>query len=228
MAKGKKILVVDDDQDILDLLEYNLEKEGFRVKTTSSSQDALSKAIEVLPDLIILDVMMPGLNGIELCKQIREMSCFEDTVIFFLTAHSDVYYQEAALETGGDDFIEKVVGMRALTQKVVAVLERNFIIRKREQELRVGPLKINRRKSSVSVSGREMLLSKPELELLYFFAQNPGKPITTENLFCNIWGSEVFSATHTLDAYLDNLVAKIGPSWIVHLSANRYQFNQPS
>jgi two-component system, OmpR family, alkaline phosphatase synthesis response regulator PhoP len=226
MAKRKRVLVVDDDQDILDLLEYNLTREGFKIKTTSSGIEALDKLIHFSPDLIILDILMPELNGIDLCRQIREIHDFEDTPIFFLTAHSEFYFQEAAFEIGGDDFIEKITGLRALTQKVTAVLSRNFVIRKREQELSIGSLKINRRKSWVSVNGREIPLSKPELELLFFFAQNPGRSITSENLFSNIWGSELFASSHTLDSYLENLVKKIGPTWIISPGPNRYQFSK--
>jgi len=215
--------VVDDDLDILDLLEYNLEKEGFKVKGIDDSTKAVEATVEFDPDLIILDIMMPNINGIEVCKQIRELPKFKDTYIFFLTAKSEFYYQEAALETGGDDFIEKIVGLRALTNKVVTVLKRNFVIRKRDPEVHTGKLQINRRSGVAKVGKEEIKLSKPELELLYFFAQNPRKVITVENLLGNIWGSETYSASKSIEIYVENLSKKLGSRWIIRLGGGRYK-----
>src|SRR6187551_3000256 len=185
--KPCRVLVVDDDSDILDLLEYNLEKEGLKVKVLDDSREAIEVAKDFSPDLIILDIMMPRPNGIELCRELRSMKRFEETYIFFLTAKSENYYHEAALDTGGDDFIEKVVGLRALTYKVISVLKRRFIIRKGIPELKIGNLRISRKSNSVRIGNFEIVLSKPEFELLFFFAQNPRKIITQENLVHNIW-----------------------------------------
>ncbi len=227
MAKGSRILVVDDDLDILDLLEYNLEKEGFKVKCLDGSQGVVEVVSTFQPDLVILDVMMPGLNGIEVCKRLRALPWFRDNYIFFLTARSEFYFQEAAFETGADDYIEKIVGMRALTHKIVTVLNKNYVIRKREQELTIGSMKINRKKSTVAIDNKEMTLSKPEMELLFFFAQNPDKVISAEMLQNNIWGSEVFSTSLPLVGYLENLTKKIGPSWITVAGENRYRLRMP-
>ena len=223
MGKGKRILVADDDRDILDLLEYNLEKEGFKVRCTDRSEQVLELLADFHPDLIILDIMMPNLNGIELCKRIREQDAYQNTYIFFLSARSELYFQEAAFETGADDYIEKIIGLRALTHKVVSVLSRNYIIRKRQEEVAVGSMRVNRRKNKVVVDHREISLSKPEMELLFFFAQNPGKTISTELLLNNIWGSEVFSAAPSLEGFLRNLTDKIGRPWISQVSENKYQ-----
>jgi two-component system alkaline phosphatase synthesis response regulator PhoP len=125
MKKQYRILAVDDDADILELLQYNLEMEGFIVKTVSDCKKALTEAIDFLPDLIILDIMMTPLSGIDICKQLRGLATFRYTYIFFLTARSEHYYQDAALDTGGDDFIEKIIGLRALTNKVATVLKGN-------------------------------------------------------------------------------------------------------
>src|SRR5688572_32768 len=140
--KPLRVLVVDDDKDILELLEYNLEKEGFKVKTLHDSSSAVETAKDFLPDLIILDIMMPRPNGIEICRELRGMQLFSGTYIFFLTAKSESYYQQAAYDTGGDDFIEKVIGLRALTYKVSTVLKRRFVIRKSIIELKVGNMRI--------------------------------------------------------------------------------------
>ncbi len=219
-----RVLVVDDDKDILDLLEYNLEKEGFRVKILQDSEHAVSVAKDFQPDLIILDIMMAHPNGIEICRELRSLERFSETYIFFLTAKSESYYQQAALDTGGDDFIEKVIGLRALTYKINSVLKKRFVIRKSITELRIGKLKINRKSNSVRVNEQEIILSKPEFELLFFFAQNPRKSISLENLLHNIWGSEIYLFDTSIDVYIDNLDKKLG--WdIIHRTAdNRYKF----
>ena len=223
--KPFKVLLVDDDWDILELLEYNLEKQGFKVKSLEDSWHAVEVAKEFSPDLIILDIMMPHPNGIEICRELRSIKRFEDTYIFFLTAKSENYYQQAALDTGGDDFIEKVVGLRALTYKVSTVLKRRFVIRKSVPELKIGNLNINRRTSSVWVGEVEVVLPKPEFELLFFFAQNPRKIISQENLLCNIWGSEIYLFDKSIDVYIQNLKKKLGIDLIHKSNDNRYRLD---
>jgi two-component system, OmpR family, alkaline phosphatase synthesis response regulator PhoP len=220
---GKRILVVDDDRDILDLLEYNLEKEGFHVRTLDESSHALEVAKKYNPDLIVLDIMMPAPNGIELCKLFREKPSFRDTYIFFLTARSEFYFQEAAFDTGGDDFIEKIVGMRSLTHKINSVLIDNYIIRKCIHEIQLGPLRVNRRKSTVRMGAKEFTRSKPEMELLFFLAQNHDKAVAGNYLLNNIWGSDTFSVAHSVDTYIQNLSTKLGHGWIVPMSGDRYR-----
>jgi two-component system, OmpR family, alkaline phosphatase synthesis response regulator PhoP len=223
--KQGRVLVVDDDYDILELLEYNLSREGLKVKILDDSREAIETARTFEPDLIILDIMMPHPNGIELCRELRSIKRFENTYIFFLTAKSENYYHEAALDTGGDDFIEKIIGLRALTYKVLSVLKRHFVIRKSVAELTIGNLRINRKASSVTIGGHEIVLSKPEFELLFFFAQNPAKTISHENLLQNIWGSEIYLFDTSIDVYIQNLRSKLGLS-LIHRTANdRYRFN---
>jgi two-component system, OmpR family, alkaline phosphatase synthesis response regulator PhoP len=220
-----RVLLVDDDQDILELLKYNLEKEGYKVKTLDDSNVAVSVAVDFSPDLIILDIMMPRPNGIEICKDLRGLKKFADTYIFFLTAKSESYYQQAALDTGGDDYIDKVVGLRALTYKVSTVLKRRFVIRKSIPELHIGDLSLNRKTGAVTINQKEIKLSKPEFELLFFFAQNPRKIISHENLLCNIWGSEVYLFDTSLDVYIQNLRTKLGIDFIRRLDGKRYRFD---
>lgn len=224
-TKPFRVLLVDDDPDILDLLEYNLEKEGYKVKTLDESSSAVRVAKSFSPDLIILDIMMPHPNGIEICKELRGMKRFEDTYIFFLTAKSENYYQQAALDTGGDDYIEKVVGLRALTYKVATVLKRSFVIRKSIPELQIGKLRLNRRSNSVIIDRAQVELNKPEFELLFFMAQNPDKIITRENLLCNIWGSEIYLVDASIDGYIQNLQSKLGVGVIQILAGHRYRFH---
>ena len=219
-------MLVDDDRDILELLEYNLEKEGFKVKALDDSAVAVRVANEFLPDLIILDIMMPHPNGIEICKALRSLQRFEDTYIFFLTAKSESYYLQAALDTGGDDYIEKVVGLRALTHKIRTVLKRKFVIRKSVPSLTIGNLSIKRHSHSVVMDNVEISLSKPEFELLFFFAQNPGKVISQESLLRNIWGSEIYLFDTSIDVYIQNLRKKLGLNLIHRTHDNRYRLDR--
>jgi two-component system alkaline phosphatase synthesis response regulator PhoP len=215
---------VDDDKDILDLLEYNLEREGFKVKTLDDSREAVGAARDFSPHLIILDIMMPHPNGIEICRELRSQKQFESTYIFFLTAKSEHYYHEAALDTGGDDYIEKVVGLRALTYKVSTVLKRKFVIRKSMAELRIGKLSIHRKSNTARIGEVEVALSKPEFELLFFFAQNPKKVISSASLLQNIWGSEIYLFDTSVDVYINSLRKKLGVELIQPRGHNRYQF----
>jgi two-component system alkaline phosphatase synthesis response regulator PhoP len=210
--KSFRVLIVDDDCDILELLEYNLQREGFKVRSLEDSHEAVKAAQDFGPDLIILDIMMPHPNGIEICRELRSLKRFADTYIFFLTAKSEDYYQHAALDTGGDDYIEKVMGLRALTYKVNTVLKRKFVIRKSVAEIRFGNMRICRRSNSVKIGDHEIVLSKPEFELLFFFAQNPKKTISLDNLLHNIWGSEVYLVESSVDVYIQSLRKKLGLS----------------
>ncbi len=230
MGKKKKyrLLVVDDDLDILELLKYNLEREGYKVKLVSDSTRAIEAAEEFGPDLIILDIMMPHPNGIELCRDIRKRKEFSNVFIFFLTAKSEGYYQQAALDTGGDDYIEKIMGLRALTYKVGSVLRKKLIIRKSIPELRIGNLVINRRSQSVSVGNERYELSQPEFELLFFLAQNPGKEISAGNLLGSIWGSDNYLVDGSVEMYIQKLVAKIGDNLVQRTTGYRYRFVLPS
>ncbi|QSE96562.1 response regulator transcription factor [Fulvivirga lutea] len=223
-----KILIIDDDKDILELLAYNLDKEGYEVETVSKSTDSLNAAKSFQPDLIILDIMMPKINGIEVCRQLRESSEFNNTYIFFLTAKSDKELQIEALETGGDDFIQKITGLRALTHKISTVLKRKLIIRKCVKEIHLGDLTINRRKRSVAYKGKEIVLSESEFEIIYFFAQNPKKIISRDNLLNNIWGPDVYLLAKTLDTYLMNVADKLGTELIKQVREGKYKLEKVS
>ncbi|MFN7258384.1 MAG: response regulator transcription factor [Cyclobacteriaceae bacterium] len=225
MGRAYRILVVDDDPDILELLRYNLSREGFKTRVVENSQEAIGVALSFRPDLIILDIMMPAPSGIELCKQLRSLPQFKDTYIFFLTARSEHYYQDAALDTGGDDFIEKIVGLRALTNKVATVLKEEFIIRKSVPSVISGHLVIHRKAALAYLKGIPIKFSKPEFELLFFFAQNPKKVISLENLVNNIWGSEVYSATSSIESYIESIAQKLGGKWMTSLGNGRYKFS---
>lgn len=224
MASRRRILLVDDDEDILELIQYNLEKEGYEVKTLQESEKTLDVASHFSPHLIILDIMMPGKNGITLCRKLRSVKHFKDTYIFFLTAKSESYYQHAAFDTGGDDYIEKVIGLKALTRKIAAVLNSDLVIRKAVGEITFGDFKIIRAQECVYVNGKRIFLSKAEFEVLFFLAQNARREISSEILIQSIWGSEVFLADNDVELYIYNLRKKIGPKFIIELKDRVYYF----
>lgn len=215
-------MIVDDDKDILELLKYNFEKDGLEVLTIDESEKAIDAAQNFQPDLIILDIMMPNKDGIELCRALRSIKQFEDVYIFFLTAKSDLH--EVALENGGDDFIEKTIGLRLLTSRVSSVLKKHFVIRKGIPELTVGRMKLKRASKSVAMDGHEIALSQPEFELLFFFAQNPCKSISVDSLLRSIWGSEIFMIDSSIQMCIQSLSKKLGLDFIKPTLHNRYRF----
>ena len=221
--KNLRILVVDDDTDILELLEYNLSREGFKIKTVSNSAKALRVAWEFCPDLIILDIMMPHPNGIELCREFRNLKQFENTVIFFLTAKSETYYQQAAFNIGGDDYVEKMMGLRSLTFKINSVLKKRFVIRKSRMEVHAGTLVVSRKSGTVHVSGRELVVSQHELDLLFFLAQNTGRVVSSANLTQLVWSSEWRMNETRIEQHVDNLNAKLGHVFIQKLADHHFK-----
>lgn len=221
-----RILLVDDDKDLLELLKYNFEKEGFDVKTVSKGSKAISTAKKFQPDLIVLDITLPDGNGIDLCKKIRSHGCFKNIHIFFLTARSEGYYREVALDTGADDFIEKLSGIRLLTNKASAVLKNRFIIKKSITALSVDDLIINKRLELVYVRNQPVTLSKPEFEILFFLMQNPDKLVSRKNLIKIIWGSELYVLDSAVQSYVENLQRKVGKHRIETVNSDRYRFNQ--
>lgn len=222
--RALKILLVDDDKDLLDLLKYIFHKDGFQVKTVSKAQRALSAAVAFLPDLIVLDVSMPDGNGIDLCKQIRRIEALTDTFIFFLTARSANSSREKALEIGADDYIEKLSGLRILTNKVNAVLKNNFIIKNGVAGLASNELVVDKKAQVVYLKEREMAISVPEFEILFFLMQNPNKVISRKNLIKIIWGSEVFVNDSSVKNYIESLQRKIGTKFIETVGSAQYRF----
>jgi two-component system, OmpR family, alkaline phosphatase synthesis response regulator PhoP len=223
MEDKRRILIVDDDEDILQLLKYNLEKEGYSIMTLARSEKAMAAAKIFSPDLIILDIMMPNQNGIELCRKLRDKSRFKNIYIFFLTARSESYYQHAVFHTGGDDYIEKIIGLKALTKKIDAVLRKNYVIRKGITEFKTGNLYINRESSSVRKNGLEILLTKPEFELLFFLAQNPMIEISMSNLIQSIWGSETYLTENSVEIYVQSIRRKLGGD-VIKQHGDQYRF----
>lgn len=221
-----KILVVDDEEDILDFLSYNLKKEGFDVVTASNGLDALAIAQKTQPDLIILDIMMPELDGIEVCRRLRAEPQFHQTIITFLTAREEDFTQIKALDVGGDDYITKPIKPQLLISRVKALLRRNKAEKDEKDDIiEVSDLKIDRQRVQV-LRGEEVIdLPKKEFELLLLLVSRPGKVFTREEIYHKIWGSDVIVGDRTIDVHIRKLREKIGSDQIKTLKGIGYKFD---
>lgn len=226
MKENPQILVVDDEPDILEFLKYNLEKEGFLVETATNGTTGLVAARRVSPDLIILDIMMPEMDGVEVCRQLRTDSRFEDTVIAFLTARDEDYSQIAALDVGGDDYINKPIRPRVLVSRVKALLRRSSrtVGQKKYEPLKVGDLIIDKERVIVERGTEKIELAKKEFELLGLLASKPGKVFTREEIFNKIWGTDVIVGNRTIDVHIRKLREKLGNDYIKTIKGVGYKF----
>ena len=222
--KSQKILIVDDEQDILELLKYNLSKEGYDVKIAQDGMKAVDIAKTFLPDLILLDIMMPKQDGVETCRQIREMPEMQNTFIVFLTARSEEYSEVAAFEMGADDYITKPIKPRALTSRINALFRRDSKKKKEASKITIGDLTIDRSSYTVTAKDDKIILPKKEFELLYFLAQNPGKVFSRDDLLQNIWGSDVYVLARTVDVHVRKVREKIGDGYISTVKGVGYKF----
>lgn len=220
-----KILVVDDEKDILEFVSYNLKKEGFQVETANDGNKGVETALRFKPDLIILDIMMPEMDGIEVCRILRKNEGFNSTLIVFLTARSEDFTQISALEAGGDDFIAKPIRPRVLLSRVNALLRRlERAGTKSEKEVVLGDLKINREQVMVYKEGRAIELAKKEFELLNLLVSTPGKVFTRDEIFHKIWGTDVIVGNRTIDVHIRKLREKIGDTYIKTVKGIGYKF----
>lgn len=220
-----KIVVVDDEDDILEILKFNLEKEGYKVYTASNGIEGKKVAKKVKPDLMILDVMMPEMDGIELCNELRELPEFDDVLIIFLSARGEDYSQIAGFVVGADDYITKPVRPRVLVARIKALLKRRVKPKAEESLIRVNGLQIDLGKRDVQIDGRSIHLPKIEFELLTLFASNPGKVFSREVIYSKIWGHEVLVSDRTLDVHIRKLREKIGNERIKTIKGVGYGFN---
>ena len=222
-----KILLVDDEPDILEILRFNLEKVGYQIKTASNGLNALKVAEKFLPHLILLDVMMPGLDGIETCERLRQDERFQETVIMFLTARGEDYSYVAAFDAGADDYVTKPVKPKVLVSKVKGLLRR---LKKREvtdMQLEFKNLVIDREEYKVTLKGKELLIPRKEFELLYLLASKPEKVFKREKIMENIWGSDVVVGDRTIDVHIRKLREKIGDRFFKTVKGVGYKFIQP-
>ncbi|MCU0347512.1 MAG: response regulator transcription factor [Saprospiraceae bacterium] len=225
--EGKKILIVDDEPDILEILSYNLRKEGYEVETANNGEDGLKKAGEYLPDLIILDIMMPQMDGVEVCRHIRSQPKFNGTLVAFLTAREEDYSQIAALDVGGDDYITKPIKPRVLMSRVKALMRRNATAdgdADTSKQTIIGDLVIDRERFRVIQAGTEVELAKQEFELLYLLASKPGKVFTRDEIYNKIWGADVIVGTRTIDVHIRKLREKLGDDFIKTIKGIGYRF----
>lgn len=221
-----KILLVDDEPDILDFLRYNLQKEGFQVFTAGDGVEGLRKAEEVRPHLAIIDIMMPKMDGVELCRQLRNRPELANMLIVFLTARDEDYSQIAALDVGGDDYITKPIRPRVFMSRINALLRR--FDRKDDPEvdqvIRVADLAIDRERVSVTRGEEVIELAKKEFELLSLLASKPGKVFTREEIFSKVWGADVIVGNRTIDVHIRKLREKIGDDYIKTIKGIGYKF----
>jgi len=226
MSSAKhKILIVDDEPDIRELIEYNLKKEGYQVFTASNGQEGVAEAKRVLPDLIILDIMMPKMDGIEACRILRTMNDFKNTFMVFLTARSEEYSEIAGFNVGADDYIAKPIKPRALTSRINAILRRNVQSDiEIENKLEIGDLVIDREAFLVYQRGEKVVLAKKEFELLYLLASKPGKVFTREVILKNIWEDSVVVTNRTIDVHIRKLREKLGDKYVSTVKGVGYKF----
>lgn len=223
-----KILLVDDEEDILELLQYNLEKADFKVLRASNGEDALEIARKEEPDVILLDIMMPRMDGVETCRRLRAMPGGDRPFIIFLTARSEEYSEIAGLEAGADDYVTKPIKPRLLLARLQAIIRRGrqatAPIVEASTTLVVGELEINRDEYLVYRKGKPLSLPKKEFELLLFLASQPGKVFTRDILLEQVWGSDVQVVDRTIDVHVRKLREKIGKKWIKTIQGVGYKF----
>ena len=219
-----KILVVDDDPDIVELLKYNLSSEGYKVKSASNGIQAVSLAKEFIPDLTILDIMMPNMDGVETCRQIRSIPELADKFIIFLTARSEEYSEIAAFEMGADDYITKPIKPRALISRINALFRREVKKDSGSSKISIGNLEIDRVSYTVKLDNKKIILPKKEFELLFFLAQNPDQVFGRDDLLKNIWGSDVYVLARTVDVHIRKVREKIGDGFIITIKGVGYKF----
>jgi two-component system, OmpR family, alkaline phosphatase synthesis response regulator PhoP len=226
-----KILLVDDEVDILEFISYNLEKEGYKVYTAQNGAEAIKVAEKVLPDLIILDVMMPEMDGIAACEEIRRIPALQHTIIAFLTARGEDYSQIAGFEAGADDYITKPIRPKVLVSRVKALLKRTsavgtapVAIIENTHTVTVGNLVIDKERYLILKDGEEMILPRKEFELLSLLVSKPGKVFTREEIYYSVWGDNVVVGDRTIDVHIRKLREKIGNDQIKTLKGIGYKF----
>jgi two-component system alkaline phosphatase synthesis response regulator PhoP len=214
-AVKQKILIVDDEPDILELIEYNLKKEGYQVFLANNGQEGITVAKKVHPDLIILDIMMPKMDGIEACRLMRAIPEFKSTFMVFLTARSEEYSEIAGFNVGADDYIAKPIKPRALVSRINAILRRNSSTDEvSDNKVEIGDLVIDREAYLVYQDGKKVVLAKKEFELLYLLASKPGKVYTRESILKNIWEDSVVVTNRTIDVHIRKLREKLGETYV--------------
>lgn len=225
MSGKYKILAVDDEPDILEIIAYNLAKEGYDVATASNGVDAIKTAKEFRPDLIILDIMMPKMDGIETCRQLREIDKLKDAFIVFLTARNEEFVEVMGFNAGADDYIAKPIKPRALISRINAILRRSGGKEEILQpKIEIDDLIIDRETFLVYKGGKQINLAKKEFELLFLLATKPGKVFSRDMILEQIWGNDVVVINRTIDVHIRKLREKVGEDYIVTVKGVGYKF----
>jgi two-component system alkaline phosphatase synthesis response regulator PhoP len=222
--KDIKILLVDDEQDILEIVGYNLSQEGYQILTANNGKEAISKAKKELPHLIIMDVMMPEMDGMEACENIRKIPELNNVIITFLTARNEDYSQVAGFDAGADDYINKPIKPKLLVSKVKALLRRLKNDDQNSETLNVGGIEINREEYKIVKDEIEMVLPRKEFELFYLLASKPGKVFKREEILDKVWGNEVIVGGRTIDVHIRKLREKIGEDLFKTIKGVGYKF----
>ncbi|MCG9971601.1 response regulator transcription factor [Christiangramia crocea] len=222
--KDIQILLVDDEPDILEIVGYNLSAEGYKVITANNGSEAVKLAKKNKPQLVILDVMMPEMDGIEACEQIRKIPDMEDTIIAFLTARGEDYSQMAGFDAGADDYITKPIKPKVLVSKVKALLRRYREDENSSNIVKLGDITINREEYKIVTEGEEMALPRKEFELLSLLASKPGKVFKREDILDTVWGNDIVVGGRTIDVHIRKLREKIGDKRIKTIKGVGYKF----
>ena len=222
--KDIKILLVDDEPDILEIVGYNLSQEGYKIVTASNGKEAIAVAKKELPQLIIMDVMMPEMDGMEACENIRKLPELSNVIIAFLTARSEDYSQVAGFDAGADDYIPKPIKPKLLVRKVKALLRRLKNDALSSETLNVGGIEINREEYKIFKDSIEIVLPRKEFELFYLLASKPGKVFKREEILDKVWGNEVIVGGRTIDVHIRKLREKIGEDFFKTIKGVGYKF----
>lgn len=222
-----KVLIVDDEEDILDLLAYNFEKEGYEVHRATNGIDAIEIAQKIIPDLVMLDIMMPNKDGVETCRLLRAMPQLKDTSIVFLTARTEEYSELAGFEVGADDYITKPIKPRILMSRIKAILRRNIPetpSTDNSNTLVVSDIEIKKDEYLVCRAGEEMHFPRKEFELLYYLASKAGKICRREDVLSHVWGNDVYVVDRTVDVHIRKIREKLGDEYIQTVKGVGYKF----
>lgn len=221
-SKPKRILIADDEADILEIINYNLTQQGYEVYTANNGDEALDRAKLLNPDLIILDIMMPKKTGIEVCSILRTQPLFQNTLIIFLTALSDETSHIKGLETGADDYVSKPISPKILVSRVNALFRR--LNKEDNKTLKIGNIEIDPVKFIVTLNGEDIILAKKEFELLYLLASKPGRVFLRNEILTQVWGTDVIVGDRTIDVHIRKIRQKLGLDCITTVKGVGYKF----
>ena len=226
--KDINILLVDDEPDVIEIIKYNLLQEGYKVKTASNGKEAIKKANKTLPNLIIMDVMMPEMDGIEACEHFRKDANFNDTIIMFLTARGEDYSFMAGFDAGADDYVTKPIKPKIIVSKVKSLLRRLKKEEENQDKIKVGKLIIDKEQYEVIHKGKTFSLPRKEFELLYLLVSKSDKVVKREKIMQVVWGSEVVVGDRTIDVHIRKLREKVGDKYFKTVKGVGYKFVNPT